>query len=120
MTAIIRSNQNVPRLTPNVDVLEHENEFVVRLDLPGAEAERVDVTLERDLLTVSAPLEMNTPEGLNLDHAEFGTAIYWRQLRVADDIDRERIAADWHNGVLELRLPRSESSKPRRIEIRRG
>ncbi|MGE0434553.1 MAG: Hsp20/alpha crystallin family protein [Planctomycetota bacterium] len=120
MTAIIRTNQSLPRLTPHVDVLERESEFVVRLDLPGAQPDDVEITIERDTLTIQASLGMTTPEGLTLDHAEFGAASYARQMRIADDIDRDAIQANWHNGVLELVLPRSESARPRKIEIRRA
>ena len=100
-----------------IDAYRRGDEFVVELDLPGVDPASIDLTVERNVLTVHA--ERRRPEG---DHVEllvgerpFGT--FSRQLFLGDTLDTNAVQADYRDGVLTLRLPVSERAKPRKIAI---
>jgi len=88
----------------------------VSLDLPGVDPSSVDLDVERNVLTVRAERP-----GLNGDHeliaAERPRGIFSRQLILGDNLDTERVQASYDSGVLTLRIPVAEKTKPRRIEI---
>ena len=101
---------------PDVDILERPDAFVIHADMPGASEETVDVNLEKGLLTLDARLA--TPE---LDqrplHAEYRSGGYHREFRISEDIDPAAVSATMKDGVLELLLPKSAKSQPRRISV---
>ena len=101
---------------PDVDILERPDAFVIHADMPGASEETVDVNLEKGLLTLDARLA--TPE---LDqrplHAEYRSGGYHREFRISEDIDPAAGSATMKDGVLELLLPKSAKSQPRRISV---
>lgn len=102
---------------PDVDILEHPDAYVILADLPGANEESVDIHLEKGVLTldarVVAPARTERPR-----YAEYREGGYHREFRVAEDIDPAGVSAAMRDGVLELRLPKSAESRPRRIEVR--
>ncbi len=106
------------RITPAVDIIETPSEYILYADLPGVDEKSLEVTLERDILSIRGETHLETPEGYRRVLEEFEPAIYERTFRVADDIDRDKIKASLKNGVLTLNLPKAETAKPKKIEIR--
>jgi HSP20 family molecular chaperone IbpA len=105
---------------PNVDILEKQDELVVLADLPGASSDGIGVDFEEGTLTISARVEpRNPPETEYLFH-EYGVGNYYRTFQVSEAIDSERITAEYADGVLSLRLPKSEAAKPRKIAVQGG
>lgn len=102
---------------PRVDVHETKDAFVVVADLPGVGEEAVDVTVEKDQLTIDARVEPARRESHRLRLVESPVGGYRRTFALPDGIDRERIAATVKNGVLRLTLPKSEAARPRRIVV---
>lgn len=101
---------------PDVDILEHPEAFVILADLPGASEESVDIRLEKGILTLDA--RVANPGGDSLPrYAEYREGGYHREFRVSDEIDAASVSAKMRDGVLELRLPKSAESRPRRIEV---
>jgi len=105
-------------VAPRVDVYENANELLLVADVPGATRESVSVQLEKGQLTIEATRQ-GTPEGTPLAE-EFRPADYARVFAIPQGIDASKIDAQLSNGVLRLRLPKSEALKPRRIEVRTG
>lgn len=108
---------NRPRFCPRADILERADEITVYLDMPGVSREGVDVGFEDGTLTIQG--RMDAPESANrrVLLREFVVGDYFRQFSIGDEIDAERIAADFGNGVLTLHLPKVAAVQPRKIEV---
>ncbi|MBB83318.1 MAG: heat-shock protein Hsp20 [Deltaproteobacteria bacterium] len=101
---------------PDVDILEDPEAFMILADLPGASEESVDIHLEKGILTLDA--RVADPGGDSRPrYAEYREGGYHREFRVSDEIDAASVSARMRDGVLELRLPKSAESRPRRIEV---
>jgi HSP20 family molecular chaperone IbpA len=105
------------RFIPKTDILETEKEIVVLADIPGANERTVDVTLEKNVLSITAYVEAAIPAGFEVAYAEYEEGDYQRSFQLPDEIDRDRIEATVSNGVLHLVLPKAESARTRKIAI---
>jgi HSP20 family protein len=100
-----------------IDAYRKGDEFVVLLDLPGCDPASINLTVERNVLAVHAERTRPSDDEVELLIGERPTGTFSRQLFVAETLDTERIAADYTDGVLRLRLPVKEQAKPRRVDI---
>ena len=92
--------------------------FHLNFDLPGVTADSIDLTVERNVLTVHAERQAAEPDQVvELIADECPTGIFTRQVFLGDTLDTEHIAADYEGGVLKLRIPVHESAKPRKVSI---
>ncbi|MDQ1670934.1 MAG: hypothetical protein QOE40_2995 [Actinomycetota bacterium] len=99
-----------------MDAWRDGDEFVVEFDLPGIDPNKVDLDVERHVLTVKA--ERPTINGdRELVAAERPRGVFSRQLILGDNLDTDNVAAAYHAGVLTLRIPVAEQAKPRKIMI---
>ena len=104
-------------VTPRVDVLETENEFLLLADLPGVKSEDVDIRFEKGELALHG--RRSSPHtGKQPAHREYETTNYHRAFTVAETVAADKITADLKNGILTVRLPKVESVKPKRISVR--
>jgi HSP20 family protein len=90
--------------------------FVVHLDLPGASANSIDLTVEQNVLTIHA--ERKPPAGdaeRVVDERSYG--VFSRQLFLGETLDADQLTANYEAGVLTLRIPIAEKAKPRKVEI---
>ena len=104
------------RLIP-VDAYRRGNEFTVHFDLPGVDSRFIELTVEKDLLTVRATRGWVRAEGDQIQIAERAQGDFSRQLFLGEGLDRDHISAAYENGVLTLTVPVAEEAKPRRVEI---
>ena len=106
---------------PAADAWETEHAFVVQLDLPGVTAEQVDVSFDRNTLTIrgTRTATVPTPENgdLRVFFAERLPGEFSRTLRFPQYVEASRIEASFNNGVLTVTVPKAEAAKPRKIEI---
>ena len=100
-----------------IDAFRNGEEFVVQFDLPGADAQSIDLTVDKNVLTVHAERKRSEQEGVEWLVAERPHGTFSRQLFLGDALDTERIDAKFADGVLTLRLPIAERAKPRRVPI---
>jgi len=100
-----------------IDAYRSGDEFVVQFDLPGVDAESIDLTVEKNVLTVHAQRARSGGDGVELLVAERPHGTFSRQLFLGDTLDTDRIDAQYTDGVLILRLPIAEKAKPRRVQI---
>ncbi|MFC9250733.1 Hsp20/alpha crystallin family protein [Amycolatopsis thailandensis] len=108
-----------PRAMP-MEAFRRDDRFVVALDLPGVDSGDVDVTVERNVVTVHAhraPLRRQDDE-LLVDERPQGE--FSRQFFLGDNLDSTRLSAEFDRGVLMLGIPVAEASKPRKVEISAG
>jgi HSP20 family protein len=114
-------NSGSRRWTPAMDLLETEDQFVLRADLPGMGEDDVNIELEDNVLTVSGERKAEHEEkreGFYRMERAHGT--FSRSLTLPKGIDPEAVTAAFDRGVLEVRVPKPEQRKPRRISIGAG
>ena len=109
-----------PVFVPTTDIYEKDDAILVRCDMPGVEEDCIDITLENSELMITGHQAAAWPEGCDLLSTEYDTGTFQRTFKVPQLIDREKIKAKLHNGVLDIELPRAEQAKPRKIEITTG
>ena len=100
-----------------MDTIRRDGELVLRFDVPGVAPEKIDVTVDRGVLTVSATREETKTEGESPVVRERLFGSFTRSVRLSDNLDVDHIEATHHDGVLELRIPVREEAKPRKITI---
>lgn len=108
--------------TPESDVLETRHEIQVTMELPGVPANQVDVNLEDNVLTITGE-KRETREQVDGDErrwhlSERRYGRFTRSFVLPREVDTDRIEAGFENGILTVRIPKSERIKPRKIEIR--
>jgi HSP20 family protein len=104
--------------SPQVDILERKEDIVVTADMPGVDEKSVDISLEKNILTIYGAVEEETLTGYRPFYAEYGLGDYERVFTLSDEIDRDRIQATVKNGVLKVVLPKAEGAKSRKITVR--
>lgn len=100
-----------------MEAFRRSDEFRVALDLPGVNPDDIEVTVERNVLTVRATRRPLRQEGDEIIVDERPQGEFTRQLFLGENLDPARLAADYDRGVLTLRIPVAEESKPRRVRI---
>ena len=101
-----------------MDLVETEDHFVLRADLPGMSEEDVKIEVEDRVLTISGERKAEheeTKEGYHRVERAFGA--FSRSLTLPEGIDAEAVTATFDRGVLEIRIPKPEERKPRKISI---
>lgn len=115
------TNGNGQYWTAAMDAWETEQAFIVQLDLPGVTAEQVDVTFDRNTLTIrgTRPTTIPQPEQgeLRVFFAERAPGAFSRTLRFPQYVEASRIDATSTNGVLTVTVPKAETAKARKIAI---
>lgn len=105
---------------PNCDIVETEDELLVRADVPGATGEEIAVKFEEGMLSIHAPVAPRQGEDTEYLLHEYGVGDYYRTFQVSEAVDASRISAEYVDGVLTLHLPKAEAAKPRRISVKTG
>ncbi|GAB4255456.1 MAG: hypothetical protein Kow00129_16280 [Thermoleophilia bacterium] len=103
---------------PPLDAYSTDDEYVVMLDLPAVDEDRLDIEVVDQVLTVSG--ERSFDYAGEVERMERPAGQFVRSLSLPHGVDPDRIKADYTNGVLELRIPKPEEHKPKRIEIAKG
>lgn len=107
-----------PAVIPPIDIYDSGEGLVLVADLPGASGETVDVQVQDNKLTLFGRLVGAVPDDARPLHREFVEADFLRSFILSDDVDHDRIEASMSGGVLTVRLPQVERSKPRKIDVR--
>lgn len=103
---------------PAADVVEKSEGYIVYLDVPGAKAGEVDITYDDDILTVEAPIQARQPDDQQYVVREYGIGPFRRSFRIASPINPDGIRAELKNGELILTVPKAESAKTRKIQVK--
>ncbi len=103
---------------PRVDIFETKNEIVVVADMPGVDEKSVDITLEKNVLTIDGYVESIRPDNYSLAYAEYEEGDYHRRFTLSDEVERDNIEAAVKNGVLHLHLPKAGPAKAKKIEVK--
>jgi HSP20 family molecular chaperone IbpA len=101
--------------TPRVDILETDEELTLYADLPGVRPEDLELQFEKDELVLHGKVTPRCTE--EAAYQEYNSGDFRRVFRINEDIDVNNITATLRNGVLTLRLPKSERVRPRKIAV---
>jgi HSP20 family protein len=101
-----------------MDAYRRGDQFIVEFDLPGVDPGSVELTVDRNVLTIRAERRFEPREGDEVIVAERPQGSYSRQLFLGDTLDPDGIQAHYEGGVLALTIPVAEAAKPRKVEIR--
>jgi len=115
-----RRNEEPPEsyFVPATDIYETEGELVIVADLPGVKPDALTVTVQDNVLEIRGahPAPQKAPGEALLQ--EFAAGEFYRAFQLPADYDTEKVQAGLKQGVLTIRLPKSERLKPRRIEVK--
>ena len=100
--------------------VRRDGEVVLKFDVPGVDSDKIDVTVDRGVLTVSANRAEEYAEGESPYRRERVMGTFTRRVSLSDTIDSEKIDAGYTNGVLSVRLPLLEKAQPRKVEVHTG
>jgi HSP20 family protein len=115
-TAPEQIGQAGPAYSPDVDIYVSDDELLFAIDLPGVEKGKVKIEVnENDTLVVRAQNSHTEPQRLIVQQYRVGD--YYRAFQIGEEYDKEKIAGKLENGMLQIRIPKREEAKPRRIEI---
>ena len=104
---------------PAVDVMETDDEFQIRAELPGVEKKDVKLSVENGVLLISGHREQEKEEkGKRYHKIERAYGNFARSFTVTETVDAEKVTAEFKNGVLTVRLPKSEKARPKSIEVK--
>jgi HSP20 family protein len=117
-TALMKSENHAGTLVvPSTDVLETEDAFLIRMDLPGTTRESIQLSIAAGELIVNAPVRRGADDGSAVLLHEIGRKTYVRTFRLTEGLDLPAIDAVFEDGVLTITLPKREELKRRNIPI---
>jgi HSP20 family molecular chaperone IbpA len=103
---------------PRTDIYETDEDIILIADMPGVGKECVDITLEKNVLTIKGTVEEETTDKYAPSFVEYETGDYERSFNISTYIDRDAIEATMKNGVLRVRLPKAGPAKTQKISVK--
>lgn len=103
--------------TPACDIHENENSYLMIFDLPGVEKKDVNITVEQNVLNLSAESSKAPGEGYDMLREEMQFSGYKRSFELGETVDSGNISAEYDNGSLTVTLPKKENQKTKKIQI---
>ena len=104
-------------MLPPVDVIEDTLGITLYADLPGVPKDKLHVRVDADALTIEGEVSLPMASNLEPSHVEVQLPRYQRTFTLGKELDSEKVAAEFRNGVLKLSIPKFEHAKPRKIEV---
>ena len=117
MTEQTKDVQAKDSVVPHVDIVESEENVTIVADMPGVDENSVDITLEKNVLSISGSVEYDELDNFTPAYTEFESDSYQRNFTLSNSIDRENISATVKNGVLNLVLPKLGPAKAQKISV---
>ena len=102
---------------PPVDIIDTASDVVLVADVPGVDEAHLDVTLDKNVLTIKGTVDKPSFEGKTPVRMEYGVGDFERAFTVSDDVSRDGIEATVKDGVLQVKLPKSAQSARRKINV---
>jgi HSP20 family protein len=104
--------------SPAVDVIENENELVLKADLPDVDLKDIDVRVENQTLTLKGDRKFESEKnngGYHRIERNYGT--FMRSFTLPSSVENDKVSADYKNGVLTVTLPKKEAAKPKQVKV---
>jgi HSP20 family protein len=109
--------RNEAALMPPVDVIEDAQGITLYADLPGVPKDKLDLHVDADTITIQGMVSLDVPDGVEVTHAEVSLPQFRRVFTLSKELDSGKVAAEFQNGVLKLRIPKAEHAQPRKVKI---
>ena len=103
--------------TPNVDILENENNYMLNFEVPGISKDEIKIWIENDLLILSGEKKSSYDDKNTRHYGERSFGKFERSFWLPNDADRESIKAEYENGILTVTVSKTAEAKPKVIEI---
>jgi HSP20 family protein len=110
--AMRRASASVP-----MDAVRHGDQVFINFDLPGIDPEAIDLTVERDVLTVNATRRFERAEGDEVLANERPQGTYTRRVLLGESLDTGKLEAAYDHGVLSITIPVAEQAQPRKVAV---
>ena len=111
------STRNAPIFVPAADIYETNDTLFLSLEMPGVNPGAVNIMLDQRVLTISGRSRWSAPEGYSLTHHEYRDGDYERAFTLSEAIDSDNIEAELKEGVLRLKLPKSQPAPAKTINV---
>jgi HSP20 family protein len=121
--SVSQNGQNAvsgPIFCPRIDLIDTPDAVILWADLPGVNENTIELTLEKESLTLKATVEPPTFEGMKPVLREFAVGDFERSFLISDEISRDRIEATMTQGVLKLVLPKTKKSAMQKVQVKAG
>ena len=105
---------------PPVDVFEDDGGITLLADLPGVSRDGLHVQVDNEILVIEGKAEFEVPEAMESVYAESHSPTFKRSFSLSRELDAQKAEASMKNGVLKLRIPKTEAAKPRSIPVQVG
>ncbi|MBS0266984.1 MAG: Hsp20/alpha crystallin family protein [Planctomycetes bacterium] len=129
-TATVKKESTTPQGTertkarkvyvPAVDILETDTSLLLIAEMPGVDEHGVDITIEKNILTIKGAVFDPVPEGYQLAYGEYGVGDYERSFTLTNEIDRDNVQATIKHGLLKLTLPKVKQHATRKVAVTVG
>ncbi len=113
-----QAKTNIHKFIPRCDIYETDKAIVVLADMPGVDENQIDVTIEKNILTIKGNIQEPEYANYNLIYSEYKTGNYERVFALSDEVNKDEIQACLKNGVLKLMLPKSPVAMARKITVK--
>jgi HSP20 family molecular chaperone IbpA len=107
-------------MLPPADVYEEAEGITLQLDMPGVSKDRLNLTADKNALTIEGTAQIDLPQGMEALYADVRSTFYRRSFVLSDELETERTEATLKDGVLTVRIPKRAEVRPRRIEVSAG
>jgi len=119
-TGDIDADLGFAKWAPTVDIEENDDSYLIRADVPGVDKKDIDVHLENGVLSITGEkhVEKETGKGTKYHRTERYSGSFARRFTLPNTIKADKVDATYRDGVLSLKIPKAEESKPKAIEIK--
>ncbi len=112
------TNRELPKYMPRCDIYETKDALIVLADMPGVDENNIDITLEKNILTLTGTVCETNFDNHSLIYSEYKTGNFERVFALSDEVNKDEIKASLKNGVLKLTLPKSPVAQARKIAVK--
>ena len=109
-----RQSQLFSGWSPALDLYQNNDNVIARVELPGMRKEDIEISLHDGMLTINGERKSETPEGDKAERAEY---FYALGLNLPTQVDANKVAANYRDGILTVTLPKAEEAKPKQIKV---
>lgn len=118
--AITAEASTVMERMPAIDIVETGEEYLVIADMPGVDEKHLHITVDKNVLQLEGWRDALVSRSEWASEPERETWLYRRQIRLGEGIERDRVEASYQDGVVRIRLPKTEEMRARKIQIKKG
>lgn len=112
-----RQSQLFSGWSPALDLYQNNDNVVARVELPGMRKEDIEISLHDGMLTINGERKSETSEGEKAERTERYVGKFRRSIALPTQVDANKVAANYRDGILTITLPKAEEAKPKQIKV---